>query len=353
MSKNLDCQNKPEVKESEDKLYEKFKGSIFAIAYSYTKNKQDSEEITQETFIKIFKNINDLKEKDRVKAWIAKIAKTTAQEYLRKKKREEDKIESAGKEISKSSIEKAGKRDPEKNLLDKEFENELRKYEASTEIEKLKHNRQFLKELLWTLDYINAAYSLKRCYNENKEELDPLSKTRYSLLETKKLIEKNFGPSNKELHSSQKEFLNLSTEYLSELIREMDWEIEERLSSNWFLFPYRILLDNVDKLNIDPPVLIFMVWSKAFRKKKTTDLKAIKALLLEIKEKSKNSRWGSLFEPLDASFNEETWRKKINAHFKKKPFYADLASLIYKKCFIEKEAPGKFGLLSTQVWPGR
>lgn len=49
--------------------YEKYNKDIYRLAYSYTLNKSDAEDITQRTFIKYFKNINKINE-DKIKSWL-------------------------------------------------------------------------------------------------------------------------------------------------------------------------------------------------------------------------------------------------------------------------------------------
>ena len=138
-----------------------------------------------------------------------------------------------------------------------------------------------------------------------------------------------------------KEFFDLSCQYLAELIKKIDEEIQKTSTLSWNLFnlfpdEFKNLLGNIDKLKIDPPTLIFRVWVRAFRKNKKTNLKLIKNLLLEFKKKNKKTLWNPLFESLDESLNAETWRKKIYKPSVNKKFYDDLSDLIYKKSFVEK-----------------
>lgn len=72
-------------------MYKSFYGYLMAIILRYTKNTEDNEELVNDSFIKIFKNINSFQipEKDTLiyfKAWIGKIASRTAIDKLRANK---------------------------------------------------------------------------------------------------------------------------------------------------------------------------------------------------------------------------------------------------------------------------
>jgi RNA polymerase sigma-70 factor (ECF subfamily) len=70
-------------------LYEKNYTMIFRLAFRYTKSRQDSEDIMQETFIKAFKHIKsfDFNVSDNFSAWIYQIGLHSTLDYLRKSKR--------------------------------------------------------------------------------------------------------------------------------------------------------------------------------------------------------------------------------------------------------------------------
>ncbi len=68
-------------------MYEMFYQKIFNIAFVIIKDKNLAQEITQETFIKVFRNIETLSEKDKIESWIRRIASRTAMDYYRKRKK--------------------------------------------------------------------------------------------------------------------------------------------------------------------------------------------------------------------------------------------------------------------------
>lgn len=70
-----------------EKLYIKTRNGVFAFIYSYLHHVQDSEDVLQEVYIKIRKNISQYKPGTNGKAWILQIAKNESLNFLQKKKR--------------------------------------------------------------------------------------------------------------------------------------------------------------------------------------------------------------------------------------------------------------------------
>ncbi|HRX14516.1 MAG TPA: RNA polymerase sigma factor [Eubacteriales bacterium] len=71
-----------------DEIYEQTAKTVFAVAYSYTRNKFAAEDISQETYINIMRYISYYKPNTNPKAWIIQIAKNASLNYLKKTKRE-------------------------------------------------------------------------------------------------------------------------------------------------------------------------------------------------------------------------------------------------------------------------
>jgi len=59
---------------------------IYSFVYRYVGNSQDAEDITQEVFIKVWRNLKKFDQSKSFKTWIFSIAKNTSIDYLRKKK---------------------------------------------------------------------------------------------------------------------------------------------------------------------------------------------------------------------------------------------------------------------------
>jgi RNA polymerase sigma factor (sigma-70 family) len=60
---------------------------IYGFVYSYVQKKDEAEDLTQEVFIKIWKNIRRFKTDRKFKTWALTIAKNTCLDFLKKKNR--------------------------------------------------------------------------------------------------------------------------------------------------------------------------------------------------------------------------------------------------------------------------
>lgn len=67
-------------------LIKRHLGAIYNFSYRLTGNTADAEDIAQEVFVKVWKNINRYNKNYSVKTWLFSIARNTAIDYLRKKK---------------------------------------------------------------------------------------------------------------------------------------------------------------------------------------------------------------------------------------------------------------------------
>ncbi|WP_017754135.1 RNA polymerase sigma factor [Calidifontibacillus oryziterrae] len=78
-------------------IYEMFYSHVYKTAYFITRDPHAAQDILQETFIKIFRNMDKIEDGEKLKSWISTIASRTAIDYLRKQKRgNEFQIENVG-----------------------------------------------------------------------------------------------------------------------------------------------------------------------------------------------------------------------------------------------------------------
>ena len=84
--KNLKLQDEDAFKY----LVENYKDFVFNTCISIIQNIDDSDDISQEVFIQIYRSINNFKEKSSLSTWIYKITVSKCFEYLRFKKRKKD-----------------------------------------------------------------------------------------------------------------------------------------------------------------------------------------------------------------------------------------------------------------------
>lgn len=72
---------------SQRKLYEISKSMVMGVSRRYTRSKQEAEDVFQETYIRVFRNIRQVKNADHFQAWIRRTAVNAAINYYHKHKR--------------------------------------------------------------------------------------------------------------------------------------------------------------------------------------------------------------------------------------------------------------------------
>lgn len=68
-------------------LYKQFAVTMYYVCLRYVKNAADAEDVLQEGFIKVFKNLDKFKEEGSFEGWIRKIITRTAMTYIRDNKK--------------------------------------------------------------------------------------------------------------------------------------------------------------------------------------------------------------------------------------------------------------------------
>lgn len=92
-----------------DELYEKYKNMAIHTAYLITGNLADSEDIVQETFVKVWTHIRELKNDSGFRAWMLQILVRTAYRVGKKSRREildDEAVERMDKPENNSSLDK-------------------------------------------------------------------------------------------------------------------------------------------------------------------------------------------------------------------------------------------------------
>lgn len=69
-----------------EQLVDKYLKPIYNFLYHFVSDRENLDDITQETFIKAWKNIKKFDQEKKFKTWLFTIAKNTALDYLKKKK---------------------------------------------------------------------------------------------------------------------------------------------------------------------------------------------------------------------------------------------------------------------------
>ena len=72
---------------AQKELYHLFANSMLGICYRYTKSMADAEDVLQEGFVKVFRNLHQYKFEGELGGWIRRIMVNTAINYLKKNSR--------------------------------------------------------------------------------------------------------------------------------------------------------------------------------------------------------------------------------------------------------------------------
>jgi RNA polymerase sigma-70 factor (ECF subfamily) len=131
--KGVQPQSRPEVEltrqllagdaEAFDSFVDLFRSRIFQYSFLMCGQREDAEEVAQETLLKVFEKIDQLREPDRVKPWVFQIAKNACRMMRRKSifaPREEISLDEPGPQIRDS------RPLPEKEALRHELHDQLR-----------------------------------------------------------------------------------------------------------------------------------------------------------------------------------------------------------------------------------
>ena len=81
---------------SQRELYDLFQPVVFGICRRYTRCREEAEDIFQDTFIRVYKNISQVRDVDHLESWIRKIAVNTAVNYYHKQKKHQHLMEHNG-----------------------------------------------------------------------------------------------------------------------------------------------------------------------------------------------------------------------------------------------------------------
>ncbi|MFC5410932.1 RNA polymerase sigma factor [Larkinella bovis] len=78
------CRNKDRT--AQRKLYELFARKLFVVSQRYTKNRDDAEDVLQDSFVKAFQHIDTFRFECPLEAWLKRIVINTALKHIRKQK---------------------------------------------------------------------------------------------------------------------------------------------------------------------------------------------------------------------------------------------------------------------------
>ena len=84
--------------DSYGQLVNKYQKSVFTICFRILKNREDAEEVSQDVFIKSFKNLNNLQDQSKFKSWMMRIAYTLSIDRVRLKRLKSEELDETKKQ---------------------------------------------------------------------------------------------------------------------------------------------------------------------------------------------------------------------------------------------------------------
>ena len=72
---------------SERELYDRYYDDVYRLAFFISRDKELTQDIVQDTFIKIFAHMDQVKEEEKIESWIKTITRRTTFDHLKKQKK--------------------------------------------------------------------------------------------------------------------------------------------------------------------------------------------------------------------------------------------------------------------------
>ncbi len=147
-------------------IYDRFKKKVFTFSYHLLDSVEAAEEVTQDTFLSVYKNLKNLKSIEKFEPWLFKIARNYVYQYNRKNlSRKEDSIDdgnnSNGRELD--VVE-----NPEDNLMKSEIGEEVKKAIKSLD---MKYREVFTLAVIEGYSYKEVAEMLGKSVQSVKTDI--------------------------------------------------------------------------------------------------------------------------------------------------------------------------------------
>ncbi|MCU0347826.1 MAG: RNA polymerase sigma factor [Saprospiraceae bacterium] len=71
---------------AQQQLYEHFKGKMFAVCLRYANSRHDAEDVLQEGFVKVFRDLHQFRGEGSFEGWMRRVIVNVALQHLRKQK---------------------------------------------------------------------------------------------------------------------------------------------------------------------------------------------------------------------------------------------------------------------------
>lgn len=88
---------------AQKQFFEHFKGKMFALCLRYAHSREDAEDMLQEGFVKVFRDLHQYSGEGVLEGWVRKVFVNTALHHLQKQKKELITLELDGRDIAEES----------------------------------------------------------------------------------------------------------------------------------------------------------------------------------------------------------------------------------------------------------
>jgi RNA polymerase sigma-70 factor (ECF subfamily) len=165
-------------KPSLEALIKKYLKPIYSFVYKYVDNKEEAEDITQEVFLKMWRNIKKFDQQKNFKTWIFIIARNSVIDHFRKKK-----------EIPFSKFENYKEEGMIiKDMIDTPFESFLNRFDIIKEIDSALNKLHSRYSKILFLRY-KDGFTFKEIAKKLGESLNTIrSRHRRALIQLKKIL---------------------------------------------------------------------------------------------------------------------------------------------------------------------
>ena len=104
-------------------IFERYARPIISFIYDIVNQRELAEELTQETFVRAYKSLNSLRDETKLSTWLFGIAKNVARESIRKRYRDQTKVEMDDDRVAALKTDDPG---PDHQLLNQELNGVIR-----------------------------------------------------------------------------------------------------------------------------------------------------------------------------------------------------------------------------------
>lgn len=103
-------------------LFRRYQSVVWRVCYSYMRNRQDAEDLTQDVFFKVYRSLNQFEGRSSFKTWLYRVAINTCQNEIRRRGRRPQEAETELETIAEimpsgQSVEKAYQANHKQQLL--------------------------------------------------------------------------------------------------------------------------------------------------------------------------------------------------------------------------------------------